>query len=746
MCLGLGCWSWVLVECLAYLATPFLLLPSLRQRLDDQPKKTNWTRHLGFQVVGLVVTLAPILTQCALRSFGYGDAFEVVAIICIANLGWYFTVFSKPFHCENAAFAVHSSVVLFVCFSTQSTRVYAAAFLYFVIALWWLLENYWSRLIPKKLDGETQTLPIRGFALAGSIGLLVCVGALAASAGPVRNLISISGMMPTSGGQDGQDDMFARSGVGDGDMLTTGPDASAVGAVDTDQFIEGNQPSIYDMVSDRYDGPLKVNKKMSSAQSLSDIAKHMHNVKQAEQSGRTFRTVRNSRQTVEKDLDDRISDALFYVEGKVPTRFRVDCFHHFDGWDWTKTNSELNKRNLPRIEISAQHDRPWFVLNFSLPKFLSGDVHHQLKILRLDSKTLPAIPFLRAWHISKVDTPDLFRWNSHDLVRIRSGEIPSQTVIDVISHRADVMGLRSANAKFFETQSDPVLRQLPNNATSTRIRKLAKRLTQDIEPGWRQVEAIRSYLKSELQLAESQVPPEHCADTVSWFLENGAGPSYLFATTAVQLLRAAGFPTRLATGFVVEKKHYLRKSGQSVVTHENYHVWPEVCFDGYHWIPVEPTPGYTDPIGYGTFWQRAWFLLVDTVGYFRSRPLLSLAILMMAAAIFSTRSYWIAFLIWCHWVVFSWVDPKVRLRMTRRLIDARLKLFGAPRPSFIAIRDWFCKIDEQISDDFFDLWYQMQFSSHPIVPHSKQIETACRNLVSQLTITKIKEFANRKND
>ncbi len=735
------------LECLFYLGAPILILAAFRSSQGTSHEIKRGNRTLRFQLMGIAFTCSPLVVQIGLRAMNFGDAYEVVAIMAVLNLAWYCTILSKVANCQNVAFFLNSSVVLFVCFATQDSIVYSAAFAYSLTALWWMLENYWNRLLPTKLGAETTALPIRGLAFVCSIFILLSVGIVAIAAGPISNVIALPSLMPSSGGEQGFDDMYARSGVGDGEMLTTGDNAKSVGAVDTDQFIEGQQPSIYDVVSEKFDGPTKIRKKMTSAQSLSEIAKHIHEVKQAEQSGRTFRTVRNSQKTITRKLEDRISDALFYVTGKVPVRFRVDCFHEFDGWDWTKSQSQISTHHRPKINMEVHNGNSWFVLDFLLPKFLKGDLHHQIQILRLDSAALPSTPFIKAWHIAKVNQKNLFKWDPSNLISIRSDTIASQTVIDVISHRANLFDLRAIHPSCFRKHEDPILTQLPINANSTKIRNLADSLTQDVEPGWQQVEAITRYLKTHFELIEDAAPDDECDDTVGWFLKNGGGPSYLFATTAVELLRSAGYQTRLATGFVVKKKDYVRKLGRSIVTHENYHVWPEICFDGCHWIPVEPTPGFEEPIGYLTFWQRALILYKTLVGWVISHPFQSACVLVSTSLLCYLRRYWIAFFMWCLWKAFAWGLPSTRLRMTRQLIDARLWLFGVPRPTYIAIRDWFGKIDKNLGDEFFDCWNRMQFceSIREIIPR-KQVEIACRNIVSQLSLAKIRKYGQQKND
>jgi hypothetical protein len=225
-------------------------------------------------------------------------------------------------------------MVLFVCFTTQAVIVFIASACYAVVALKWMLDSYWRRLQPKALDAESKLLPIRVVVLVGSCFFLLVIGVLATFAGPLRQTISLPGFMPSSGGTNGTSDIYSRSGIGDGDRLTNGENATSVGAVETDQFIEDDKPSMYDIMSDTYDGPKVKKSERSKAVSPDAIAKHLHDVKRSEQAGKSFRTLREAGEEPDRELDDRITNALFYVEGPVPTRFAVDYFHHFDGWDW----------------------------------------------------------------------------------------------------------------------------------------------------------------------------------------------------------------------------------------------------------------------------------------------------------------------------------------------------------------------------------------------------------------------------
>jgi hypothetical protein len=90
---------------------------------------------------------------------------------------------------------------------------------------------------------------------------------------------------------------------------------------------------------------------------------------------------------------------------------------------------------------------------------------------------------------------------------------------------------------------------------------------------------------------------------VDFLLEDRVGFCQQFATTMGAMLRTLGIPTRLAMGFTPGEAK--GSSGRLSVTTENAHVWVEVFFPSFGWVPFEPTPNrqnveaypYLDPDG-----------------------------------------------------------------------------------------------------------------------------------------------------
>lgn len=84
-----------------------------------------------------------------------------------------------------------------------------------------------------------------------------------------------------------------------------------------------------------------------------------------------------------------------------------------------------------------------------------------------------------------------------------------------------------------------------------------------------------------------EVEAGHGATAIDAFLQSRRGYCEQFAGTFAALARDLGIPARVAVGFTpgdLEGSTY-------VVRGEHAHAWPEVWFEGFGWVPFEPTPG-----------------------------------------------------------------------------------------------------------------------------------------------------------
>ena len=86
----------------------------------------------------------------------------------------------------------------------------------------------------------------------------------------------------------------------------------------------------------------------------------------------------------------------------------------------------------------------------------------------------------------------------------------------------------------------------------------------------------------------TDIPDGHGNSAIESFLEDRVGYCEQFAGTFAAMARSLGIPARVAVGFTQGE---LQDDGSYLVLGRNAHAWPEVWFDGYGWVPFEPTPG-----------------------------------------------------------------------------------------------------------------------------------------------------------
>ncbi len=129
--------------------------------------------------------------------------------------------------------------------------------------------------------------------------------------------------------------------------------------------------------------------------------------------------------------------------------------------------------------------------------------------------------------------------------------------------------------------------QLPINLPA-RVTQLANQLTVSKPTSYEKVQAIVGYLRSQMQYRTSVDPAPLGHDPVDYFLfDSKAGFCNYYATSAVILLRSLGIPSRIVVGF--SEGDYDDETGTYTVRMKDSHAWPEVFFNGYGWIPFEPT-------------------------------------------------------------------------------------------------------------------------------------------------------------
>jgi transglutaminase-like putative cysteine protease len=280
-------------------------------------------------------------------------------------------------------------------------------------------------------------------------------------------------------------------------------------------------------------------------------------------------------------LDDGIAARVKFDGGRVPDRqdlyFRGPVLWQFDGREWTAPppftrafgpGSLRVRGEAVRYEVTLEpSNRPW--------------------LLTLDAA--PAAPQLPGYEL--FGTPEL-QW------------LASRPIGDLVRYRAE---------SFTQFQSGPARRTgglqpyvaLPSGSNPRTV-ALAAQLRSDpaVAGGGTpaMVQAVLRRLRTGgyTYTLEPGVYGTHTADEF-WF-ERKEGFCEHIASAFVVLMRAAGVPARIVTGYQGGEPNEL--DGFWVLRHSDAHAWAEVWQEGSGWTRVDPT-GSVSPGRVGAFQRLA---------------------------------------------------------------------------------------------------------------------------------------------
>lgn len=129
--------------------------------------------------------------------------------------------------------------------------------------------------------------------------------------------------------------------------------------------------------------------------------------------------------------------------------------------------------------------------------------------------------------------------------------------------------------------------QIPEILTA-RVKNLAKDLTQASGTDYDKVKIIENYIAENMNYTLS--PPKRSArlDLVDFFLfESKQGYCTSYASAMVMMVRSIGIPARYCEGYVMPEQDPAQTT--YIVTNNQAHAWCEVYFEGFGWVPFEPT-------------------------------------------------------------------------------------------------------------------------------------------------------------
>lgn len=642
-------------------------------------------RPAARSLVVLALVAWPVAFEVTCRVlFAAGVAPEYVLLAIVRNLMFGLVHEPDPARRDDGPAALGNGLSLFLVVASlmfaETLHAGVPAAGYGLAGLWWLMGRSWDRLHgrfaePSSRAGAQSSRKLPTAWRWGVLGTAVVLAVLAGfGAGGSKSTSAWAGFFLSSGG-DRWHDSFAQGGVRDGDQLVGATkEAESFGPVESKLFMTDESPSLYDVASDLYgEACPKKNKEVTPAVGLSadDVLITEEHKARTQQSGREFSVVRRRSRPAPK-LADRPSDALVYVQGRVPLHLRLETFDTFDGREWHRET----EAPPARMFAVAKDNTPWIAIDRSESVPEPPVERHRLKVVRLDTARIPTPAHATAVRIDLVDRPEFFGWSADDVLFMpRRERVPALQVIHLESQAVE------ADRAFSTADTVP--------DGSDRIAQVARSWTRGVAPG-RHVAAIVARLKADYVLDRDYRVPEACEDSVAEFLFVARrGPDYLFASAATRLLQSLGVPARVAVGLYANPARYERQGRQTPVFRDDLHVWTEVRVGRNVWATVDATPGYEVLPPPRSLAQRTWASVVGAGRWVVDRAELCIVLAALLSWAVAVRRTLLDRAAWCAWWLAQTLLPARRVEFTLRLLEWRMRLAGRPRPRGATFRRWY---------------------------------------------------------
>ena len=167
--------------------------------------------------------------------------------------------------------------------------------------------------------------------------------------------------------------------------------------------------------------------------------------------------------------------------------------------------------------------------------------------------------------------------------------------VEGLTSTASPEQLRAAGTEYPTWVTDRYL-QLPPTITD-RTRQLAAELAAGTSNVFDTAKAVESYARTTIAYNEEIDPPPADQDVVDYVLfDRQEGYCEYYASAMAILLRVQGIPARVVGGYYPAP--FDPAEGGYLYREKNAHLWVEVFFPGYGWIPFEPTAN-RDQLAYG---------------------------------------------------------------------------------------------------------------------------------------------------
>jgi protein-glutamine gamma-glutamyltransferase len=632
----------------------------------------------------LVAFAAPWIINSVAKRNGFGNGLEIVMLGGLGWAGLASAFVGSQSRTISLSVVCSGFVALFATLISDRESATWFAHAWVALCMWWLVGNHWEGLTSRTAEQIDRSVGLRWAYIA--LGVLVFAGSalMLGDRVPVWRRLQAE-LMPTSGGTTGKDSA-ARSGVGNGDALIAAKNhATSFGAVESDIFLDSEKPSLFDVFSDEFGEP-KPKKNVEQAQALSqqDLQSDEGKISEANRSSSESEFGIERKPTEHKlPPDDLISNALFFWQGEAHAHLAVERFNHFDGEVWTlplvseAATSSADKSTEPgAVEFEQQS---WFFAPGN--KFASslspyrGAVPEAAKFTRYGSSVIPSRCGTKLWSIDQIRRADFFHYDASDCLSMPGREhVPDYTVVRFVNGEIDLEKME----QLLQHCSPGKGHVRGAKQCQEDLSELAHRYAGDASRGWEQVRSVVEGLRKDFRNSHDNADLTQ-QTALETFLQERAGPSYLFATSAALMLEHLGYETRLVTGFYVNSKHYVAADHEYAVQPSDAHVWLEINAGHGYWIPLEPTPGYRSPRTTASLWYRIvqarWQIAITCF-----------VTLLSATLLYVVRAWIFDLTCWGCSPALLVISDRGRVRWTAWMLEVRLSLLGQKRPTGAVLR------------------------------------------------------------
>lgn len=616
--------------------------------------QTDGQQDSRLSLFGLIAMISPMVVEPVWRLLTEtGHPFEIQLLIGFRNVSLVSLYWSRLPRTERLTLMISLFTILFCISSSQDSSLLILGSAYLLAGLIWLSLTYWSELKTDRVVGERQQTPWRIYGLF--IAMVVCGIGFVSLPESVR-LRMTEGFLPSSGGT-GEADPFARSGIGDGDAFVAATqNALSFAPIDEAPFVEGSEPSLYDVFQDTYGVPKPPKNQQRSIALPPELMKKNHEkMAKAKQASRQFSVNRQPPESAQhRHAKSTESDAILHLLGRVPAHLRVETFDLFDGENWYPTTR--SEKHMRAIELRMIQEKPWI----TVPGYLGENEawqfeSHSLRLLNVKTNRILSPANMVGLHIDRCDRTDMFMWAQEDVLMMERKTLPSLCELHVQSRTVDPQLLFKRQS--FLRSGPQNFRELPEGELVDRIQELAKSITTDVKTDWGKTQAILAYLKTNYQLDRSHVSADEQTHPLEDFLfASKVGPDYLFASAAACMIRSLGISCRVVKGFYAAPESYDPATRQTSVYPEDAHWWVELYGGGYTWVTADPSPGYEVLLPEKTVLQIAWSVMMTSFSAMVLYWPLSIAAAIGCCMCWVYRIHLKAWLIgWKWWLSARWI-------------------------------------------------------------------------------------------